>query len=343
MAQTKTMIGTIRDCFESENQLQFPQFLTMISLDSDEAAQLELAKEFLFASKSDSDKRLALEYFYINQCYQELQCFIEINKESMNELNQELAIIYQFMLDIRNGKPVHEIRTNSKSVSVKHPELRCLKYFLHIEVDIKVYNYERIGYYLNKIQKQLRHVDNPLFITFFQIRMKILLFQYYWKRNELILARKHAYEALQMPHHVKQKAKLHLDLALSYLYEDFQSSVYHIEEANYIASCLDDQKTLEHIANHTYPFICAHFGEVDGVSTTDPIEKAHLEIAKGNYQLAKTMLEHLDIVTPFTQYYLGLATRKQHFFIYSYQHFMEKRSDHFFARLPLKASEGLGI
>ncbi len=343
MVQTKKRIGTMREYFESEKQMQLPQFLTMISIDSDEAAQLELTKDFLYQSNSDVDKRLALEYFYINQCYQELQYFIEVNKESMNELNRELALLYQFMLDLENGKPVHKIRTLAKSVSIHHPELRCLKYFLNIEINIKVYNYERIGYYLNKIQKHLRHLDNPLFITFFQIRMQILLFNYYWKRNELILARKHAYEALQMPHHVKQKAQLHLDLALSYIYEDFESSVYHIEEAKYIANCLDDQETLEHIENHTYPFICAHFGKINGVSTKDPIEQAHLEIAKGNFQLAKDMLENLDITTPFTQYYLGLATRKQHFFIYSYQYFMEKRSDHFFARLPLKASEGLGI
>ncbi|WP_018930769.1 AimR family lysis-lysogeny pheromone receptor [Gracilibacillus lacisalsi] len=340
---TKNRIGTMRDYFESEKQLQFPQFLTMISLDSDEAAQLELAKEFLYQSNSDLDKRLALEYFDINQCYHELQYFIEVNKESMNPLNQALAILYQFMLDLKNGKPVHEIRTQSKSVSVQHPELRCLKYFLYIEIDKKVYNYERIGYYLNKIQKYLRHLDNPLFITFFQIRMKNLLFHYYWKRNELILARKNAYEALQMPHHIKLKARLHLDLALSYIYEDFESSVYHIEEAKYIANCLDDQDTLEYIDSHTYPFICAHFGRVEGVSTKDPIERAHLEIARGNSELAISMLEQLDMITPFTQYYLGLATKKQHFFIYSYQYFMEKRSDHFFARLPLKASEGLGI
>lgn len=329
--------------FESEKELQFSQFLTMISLDSDEAAQLEMAKEFLYKSNSDLDKRLALEYFYMNECYQDLQYFIEVNQASLNDLNQESAMLYQSMLDLKSEKPVHTIRKQPKSISTQHPELRCLKYFLYIEMDKKVYNYERIGCFLNKIQKQLHHIENPLFITFCQIRMQILLFQYYWKRNELILARKHAYEALLMPYHIRQKAQLHLDLALSYIYEDFESSVYHIEEAKYIADCLDDQRILNRITNKTYPFICAHFGRVNGVTTNDPVEQAHLEIAKGNDQLAKKMLEDLNITTPFTQYYLGLATREHHFFIYSYQHFMEKRSDHFFARLPLKASEGLGI
>ncbi|MDX8047618.1 AimR family lysis-lysogeny pheromone receptor [Gracilibacillus sp. S3-1-1] len=342
MVLIKTKIGTIREC-ESQIELQLSQFLTLISMDSGEVEQLELAKQFLFKTDSDTDKRLGLEYLYLNQCYQELQYVIDENQKSDNTLNHEAAILYQLMLDLHNGKQVHTIRTLSKAITSRHPEISCLRYFLYIEVDRKVYNYEKIGFYLNKIQKLLHQIDNPLFISFCQIRIKVILFHYYWKRNELILARKNAYEALQMPHHVRQKVHLHLNLALSYIFEDFDSSIYHIEEAKYIALQLGDQDILEKINMRTYPFICAHFGKVEGITTTDPIETAHIEIVKGNHQMAEVILDKQPVDTPFTQYYLGLATRKQHFFIYSYQCFMEKRSDHFFARLPLKASDGLGI
>ncbi|SHM61674.1 AimR family lysis-lysogeny pheromone receptor [Gracilibacillus kekensis] len=343
MEITNTMQGIILEHFETDKQLQLTQFLTMVSLDNNEATELAIAKEFLLESSSDMDKRLALEYFFINHSYPELKYFIQVNQESSNSLNREMAKLYQLMLDLRNGKPVHEVRKYAQSVATFHPELTCLKYFLYIAIDVNVFNYDNIGYFLNKVQRKLCQIDNPLLITFFNIRMKTLLFIYYWKRNELILARKNAYEALQMPHHVKQKAQLHLDLALSYIYEDFESSLYHIEEAKYIATTLQDQHTLKKIEDFTYPFICANFGKVDGVTTNDPIESAHLEIVKGNTSLAKKILEELPISTPFTKYYLGLATKKQHFFIHSYQHFMEKRSDHFFARLPLRATEGLGI
>ncbi|UOQ50263.1 AimR family lysis-lysogeny pheromone receptor [Gracilibacillus caseinilyticus] len=343
METTKIKTGMIREYFESEKQMQLSQFLTMISLDNDETQELSITKDFLLLSNSTTDQRLALEYFYINRSYQEVQYFIKLNKEHCHPLNKNSAKLYQLMLDLRAGKPAHEVRALAKTVSADTPELKCIKYFLNIEVDSKVYNFERIGYFLNKIQKQICYVDNPLLITFFNSRIQIILFHYYWKRNELILARKHAYEALQLPHQAKQKAELHLNLALTYIYEDFHSCLYHIEEAKYLAIALDDRETLDMIDNFTYPFVCAHFGKTEGVDTKHPVEKAHLEIAKGNFDVATQMLEGLEFTTPFSQYYLGLATKKQHFFIHSYQHFMEKRSDHFFAKLPLKASEGLGL
>lgn len=180
----------IMEYLESDKQLQFPQFLTMISLDNDEATELKIAKEFLFHSHSDLDKRLALEYFYINRCHPELIYFIEHNNHSSNELNREAAKLYQFMLDLRNGKPTHKIRVISKSISPpNHPELKCLKYFLNMEIDVNVYHYDRIGYYINKVQNKLRQIDNPLYINFFKQRMQLIMFTYYWKRNELILAR----------------------------------------------------------------------------------------------------------------------------------------------------------
>ncbi|UOQ87066.1 AimR family lysis-lysogeny pheromone receptor [Gracilibacillus salinarum] len=343
METTKIKTGMIREYVESEKQMQLSQFLTMISLDNDETQELSITKDFLLLSNSTTDQRLALEYFYINRSYEELQYYIKLNMDHAHPVNKNAAKLYKLMLHLRDGKPAHEVRALAKTVSADTPELKCIKYFLNIEVDSKVYNFERIGYFLNKIQKQIRYVDNPLLITFFNSRIQMILFHYYWKRNELILARKHAYEALQLPHQAIQKAQLHLDLALTYIYEDFHSCIYHIEEAKYLALALDDREILDRIDNFTYPFVCAHFGKTDGVDTEHPVEKAHLEIARGNFDVAQQLLENLEFSTPFSQYYLGLATKKQHFFIYSYQHFMEKRSDHFFAKLPLKASEGLGL
>ncbi|WP_163539665.1 AimR family lysis-lysogeny pheromone receptor [Gracilibacillus sp. YIM 98692] len=342
MISTKMNQGTMKQT-ELNVTLELHQFMTMVSLDNNEKEMLRLAKQFCYQSKSSLDQRLALELFYINKMDQELQHFIEKNKESEHTLNQKYALLYQLMFDISQNKSIHKIRKCAQAIRCDHPELRCLRYFLYIELDVCVYQYDRIGYYLGKIQQLLPRIENPLLVTFYNIRIHSQLFMYYWKRNELILARKHAYEVLHTPYHLRAKAQIHIYMALSYIYEDFYSSIYHIEEAKEIAQSLNDNQTLKNISTYTKPFICAHFGEVDNVETVDPVEQAHIEIAKGNRKKAIQLLESIVNPSPFTQYYLGLATKKQHFFIHSYQSFMEKRSDHFFARLPLNATQMVGL
>ncbi|WP_277679842.1 AimR family lysis-lysogeny pheromone receptor [Gracilibacillus dipsosauri] len=343
MHTEKAYTGIIEKYLESDTVLGLHQFITMISLDQDEARMMELVKEFCMKSSSPLNDRLALEYFYVNKCNKELTYFIEKNKNSDNSLNQQTAILYELMIDIRERNAVHAIRSVAKNLNYDTPDLQCLHYFLNIELDMSVYYYDKIGYYLNKIQPLLHKIDNPLLVQFFHIRIQLLLFTYYWKKNELILARKHAYEALHMPNHLRQKAELHISLSLSYIYEDFESCIYHLEEAKYIAQLLQDKRILHKIATRTYPFICAHFGKVENVTTNDPVEGAHIEIAKGNKKRAKQLLELAETSTPFTQYYLGLITNKQHHFINSYQEFMRKRSDYFFAKLPMQACEMFGI
>lgn len=322
-----------------DSQLNFHQFLTMIQIENDEISNLPLAVQFLRQTTSETDLRLALEFCYMNFCYDELTYFIEKNENSLHSLNQKYALFYQLMLEIQQGKSPQKIRSCVRSIHCDHPELLCLKYLVLIEVDLSIHHFHRIGTYINKIQQVLDQLDHPLLITFIQVRIQILNFLYYWKKNELILARKYAYQFLQMPFHIKQKAKIHLQLAYTYIYEDMDSSLYHLQEAEKIATQMEDYMLLQQLTDKVYPFICAHFGITKGVSTEDKLEKAHLEIVKGNVRKAISILEKLPETTPFSQYYLGLATQQQDFFIQSYRNFIHTRSDHFFAKLPMMALE----
>ncbi|MDC3416719.1 hypothetical protein NC799_07280 [Aquibacillus sp. 3ASR75-54] len=130
------------------------------------------------------------------------------------------------------------------------------------------------------------------------------------------------------------------NLSLSYIFEDFSSSMYHLNEAKVIAEKLDDKQLLADIEWRNYPFICAVFGHVNGISTEDPAEQAHIEIVKGNDHLARAILNEMTINTPLLKYYYGLATRDKDLLMESCQDFIGKRSDHFFARLPLRAAQG---
>ena len=321
-----------------DSQLKFHQFLTMIQIENNEISNLPLALQFLRQTTCDTDLRLALEFSYINFCYDDLAYFIEKNEESLHPLNRKYAMFYQLMLDIQEGESPQKIRSCAKSMQCDHPELTCLKYLVFIEVDLSIHHYHRLGTYIDKIQQLLDQLDHPLLVNFLQVRIQILSFFYYWKQNELILARKYAYHFLQMPYHIKQKAQIHLQLAYTYIYEDVDASLYHLQEAERIASSLGDQMQLNNILNKAYPFICAHFGITQGVTTEDKLEKAHLEVVKGNMEKAVYLLQNLPESTPFSQYYLGLATQQQDYHFQSYRNFIHTRKDHF-AKLPMMALE----
>src|SRR5699024_2097285 len=154
-----------------DSQLKFHQFLTMIQIENNEISNLPLALQFLRQTTCDTDLRLALEFSYINFCYDDLAYFIEKNEESLHPLNRKYAMFYQLMLDIQEGESPQKIRSCAKSMQCDHPELTCLKYLVFIEVDLSIHHYHRIGTYIDKIQQLLDQLDHPLLVNFLQVRI----------------------------------------------------------------------------------------------------------------------------------------------------------------------------
>ncbi|WP_222599220.1 AimR family lysis-lysogeny pheromone receptor [Aquibacillus kalidii] len=318
-------------------QLNLNQFITMVSIDNDEKAAADLAKQFCLQTESAIDMRIGMEYLYLNGFYTELDFLIIKNKQSENPINRKWGAVYELMVARRNyNRPAQTILHHAQEIKTSLPELKCLLIFLKISLDYSGYKYDSLGYYLDEINDLIMEVENPLLASLFRVRLNTLLFIYYWKRNELILARKHAYQAINQTFNVERKVQLHINLALSYIYEDYHSSVYHLDEALKSAELFDKSQLISVIKNRNYPFICAHFGEVEGLKTKDLSEQAHIEIARGNLKEAQRILERVNQDTPFHKYYMGLATGNEQFLFSSYNEFIEKRSDHFFARLPLQ-------
>ncbi|MCT2535104.1 AimR family lysis-lysogeny pheromone receptor [Aquibacillus koreensis] len=318
-----------------QTTLNLHQFITMVSLDNDEKTVIQLAKQFLLESNSESDWRVGMEFLYMNGLYKELELLIDRNKQAINPINIKFGIIYDLMLArIRGEIPVHQLFEQIESIESDMPDVQCLKHFMTIAINFSSHRYDSLGYYLDNIKCLLLQIENPLLVSLFKTRLNILLFIYYWKRNELILARKHAYRALNQTLNIERKAQLHINLGLSYIYDDYASSIHHLQEALKIGEAYDNKRILRSIKDRNYPFVCAHFGVTEEVQTNDPSEKAHLEIVKGNLAGARVILENLE-PTPFRKYYMGLATGERKYFINAYNDFIEKRSDHFFARLPL--------
>src|SRR5699024_5807981 len=157
----------------------------------------------------------------------------------------------------------------------------------------------------------------------------------HWARNELIVARKYAFQVLNLTMNAKVKTNMHMNLGLTYTFDTYDQGMYHLNEALILAKKHDFYNSIRQIENHNIPFLSAHFKQLEGVTSTDDSERAHIEIAKGNLDKAKKILKDIEINSPFKLYYLGLATQDRNTLLKSYNHFIEKQSDYFFSRLPL--------
>src|SRR5690625_5703464 len=85
----------------------------------------------------------------------------------------------------------------------------------------------------------------------------------------------------------------------------------HLNEAIKITKENKLEEAYKSIIQKNIPFIAANFKRVDGITSNDKSEQAHIEIAKGNHDKAVAILESTTMDSPFKLYYLGLAKQDE--------------------------------
>ncbi|WP_053218126.1 AimR family lysis-lysogeny pheromone receptor [Virgibacillus senegalensis] len=313
-------------------------YINSIHNDYTEDEVVHLTKVFCLNSTSDYVKRTGMEFLYMNGFFQELDFLLLQNKQSVNPINRKWANLYELLVLRKRGtKPQHELLDEVHQIKTNIAELNCLVGFMKIYLYYDLNEFEKLGDYLDHQSELINDIEDPFLTSLFFVRLNETLFTYYWKRNELILARKYAFQVLTYPYCQERKANIHMHLGLSYLYENYLQCIYHLEEAKRIATLYNKTTLIRAIEQQNFPFISAHFGVVDGITTTDPSEQAHLAIARGEMEEAKRILKRISLDSPFRKYYLGLAEQDKGMLLRSYNDFIVKRSDYFFSRLPLLA------
>ncbi|WP_226036317.1 AimR family lysis-lysogeny pheromone receptor [Aquibacillus saliphilus] len=305
----------------------------------DERTMIEQCRVFCLQSEIESVRRTGMEFLYMNGFYDDLEQLILKNSKSVSKVDREWAEVYQLMLASKESiLSLHQLKEQSYKIDTTIPELKCLLHFIKVNIDYMAYQYDSLGYYLDEIKELIYEIECPVLSSLYETRLNAVLFTYFWKRNQLILARKHAYKAINNTISIERKAKVHINLGLTYIYDDFASSAYHLNEALKITEKFNMPQLTTSIIEKNYPFVCAHFGKIGKLQTNDPSEMAHIEIAKGNLKAATDILTTIP-TTPFRKYYLGLATGSENLLLESCNEFIEQRSDFFFAKLPIIAME----
>lgn len=326
----------------NQEQMKLHQYIAWLGPNVEEKLILTKARDFCMETKNAEDMRIGLEYLYMNGFYKDLAELIVKNKEHANELNNTWGKIFDLIIvKQKRSIPHHHILEEVTSIKTSDPGLQCIIDFLIVSIHFDMFEYRMLANLLDNIYDLIAKIADPLLSSLLNIRLDNLLFVYYWKRNEMLLARKYGFRAINVTNSKVRQAHLHINLSMSYILDDFKSSLYHLKQAEQLAVNGKIERLIDMIKNQNIPFIYAHFNRPEGIETTDISEQAHLEIAKGNFKQAQILLEGITEVTPFTKYYLGRAYQDRKLLFASYNAFIEQRSDHFFARLPLQALKDL--
>lgn len=339
---TESITKSILDTTHNGN-ISLAHVISMLSTQHDEQTVLELVRKFCLQSTNNDIMKKGMEFLYMNGFYEDLPILINKNRKSNRKSNIQWAEIYQLMIDrkLTRSTPI-VILHHVISLQCDEPEIRCLIEFLKISSHYDMHNFGKLGDFLDKQAYLFAAVNDPLLLSFFNIRLYEVLFTYYWVRNETIIARKYAFRVLNLTQNPRTKAAININLALTYTFDTYQQGIYHLHEATKVSKEHKLMNILNVIQNRNIPFLSAHHGKVEGISTDDPSEQAHLEFAKGNHKKAESILRNLPLNTPFQLYYLGLATKDRNLLHQSHNSFIEKRSDHFFSRLPILALQEMG-
>ncbi|WP_067841430.1 AimR family lysis-lysogeny pheromone receptor [Amphibacillus sediminis] len=295
-------------------------------------------RDYFLATRDPYSMCVGLEYLFANDHILELKQLIARNKELPFQLNRDWAFFFELSLAKQDSTlPLEKILEQLKLIKTTDRALKCLIQYLAFSVHIIFSENGLIVNKLDQFEEDVKEVNHIVLLPLLEHRLDIAQFFFHWKSNEMLLARKYGYNALAGTYNRANLANLHNHLCLTYIFDDFDSAIYHLEEAYRIGKELKMKRLLTIINHQNRPFIYAHFNKPEGIITSDISEQAHLAIARGELKLAESLLTKVTKVTPFTKYYLGRARRDSRLLRQSYNDFIEKQGDHFFARLPLNA------
>ncbi|MEC3883661.1 AimR family lysis-lysogeny pheromone receptor [Halobacillus sp. HZG1] len=273
---------------------------------------------------------VCMEFFYMNDFFEELSVITD-----SPYINKEAGHLYRVILSQNERDNNKNYLDELKDLQFTHPSLRCLHLFtlVYSYQDLKVFT--ALDKYLDECDQTLQQVDEPLMYYYLNQRYQELLFYHYWKTNNSILASRYAYKMINTEVSSRRKSRMHHDLALCQLFNGYESSMESLQKSMEIAEKDGHFRFLQMVKNHSLPFISSFHQRTEGITSTDPVEQAHLALARGDYKKTQEILDSFSSLTPFQESYLGLATGDREMLRNSYHRFIQEQGDYFFAQLPL--------
>ncbi|QDP41692.1 AimR family lysis-lysogeny pheromone receptor [Radiobacillus deserti] len=312
------------------------QIFQILSASNPMEDAIEGMRQFCMRTELSENMRVGLEFLYSHGFLDDLELLIEKNRVSSNRQNRNWAKLYDVILIRRRSrqKP-QEYLTRLSTIHVEEQELICLKDMLHVYAYFELRQYGMLGNYVDRLQMTIDEMENQFFQSLMQVKLDEIWMTYYWKRNEMIIARKYGYRVLNHTFNPRKKIDIHNAMGLGYVLDNYEQAIGHARQGLKIAQEINHSPAIYGISNCTIPFISAFHGHTKGVQSMDQAEIAHLALADGDRHTCIAILESFPNLSPFQQYYLGKAKKDKWLLQESYHRFIHEQSDYFYAMMPL--------
>ncbi|MBM7551994.1 AimR family lysis-lysogeny pheromone receptor [Thalassobacillus pellis] len=274
---------------------------------------------------------IALEFLYMNGYRADMRMLLE-EASMKNSYKQLYGLLCDRMFNKRLSiKQLHKI----ERLRYQDPHLQGLRLFLLVYGYHDCCQFAIMNKYVEEIQDLLYWIRRPLVKYYFQLRLDEVLFQYYWKADMPVVAKKYAYRILHSALSYDRQCGVYRDLALCDVFNGYDAAMSHVMAGLELAEEHQLSRLYHVIKENVFPFIAAYHCKTENVTTRNVTESGHLAVAAGNYLEAERIFSTFETLTPFQECYLGVARNDSFALNRAHFRFRKEYCDQFFAKLPM--------
>lgn len=306
-------------------------------------------EEFIEAFTNENNLRVSVEYALsirnFELCERLLDKLTGIGKVKNLDWVKTYEIVKSFQ---KRELSLEKLEAAIVEHKPKNLETRTLTKLMKCYVHFYKQNWVDIKEIIPQLREDIQAIKNEYTRSTFTIRLNELDSHIQLHaHNNVEAARELVKKTNESEFSFKFNLHTHYILGQSYMLEDYETSLSHLERyVEELRKC-GDHGTAEKVIMQDIAFLKNHWGvphEIDG----DLAEQIHQEYKRGNIEKAKELMEELEkegTLSPFQMYYKGLIENNVEILMESLLDFINK-GDFYFANLPLKilqADDVLGV
>jgi hypothetical protein len=235
------------------------------------------------------------------------------------------------------------------SIKFKSPEMKVYSKIVLLYYYYDLRDYQRLKDASSVIEKQIRKLKSPFIRTSFTLRLAMAMTAVSYHFGELEKIRLYGQVILDQPGQNRLKSMVHLYFGNSYIYSNYQRSLYHLLKAEELSGKEFFFKQLKRSRN----FLANYWGETPPYLDFSSKEIPDIHEVVFHHIKSGRMIEALNLLKStdwesltnnqkgFHMFYKGIAVNDRNFLFESVQYFTQAE-EKYYIYLPLLELERIG-
>jgi hypothetical protein len=334
--------------------LGFVKLVEFVYLEHPEK-QRKLIFKFLHLTERKENKRIAMEYAFMQGNLKLLGYLVKKEINSSYIKNKEFAYIYEMIYlrikgKLKGKQLLEKLEDKKNKKNINSPEMKILVEILMMNAfnDLEEYD-SMLKISENTLVSCSKLPKKSYLRSAYEYRVMDAHALAHLKKNNIDETRKITNEMLNVKGSEKKfplfRAAAYYFLGQTYIFEDVNKSLMNLEKAiRSLKTAKINAENRNKVIQSTIDFVKIYWGiQLESISPSDPAERAYLEFKKGNCSKSISIIEKIKrkngFLTPFQKFVLASATNDTSLHVESLVDY-EKKGNKFYSKLPQMA---LGI